>query len=189
MKGRPRSQLVGKRYGTLTVIEFAYVQKGHSHWRVRCDCGAEKVSSGSNLEGGTTRSCGCIGGRRFTDATLNNAYSTHKCLGKRTGRGYLEKSDWLSVVTQPCHYCGKMEVRNSAVSRRREAHRRVNEADLGKWDVQMVGVDRKDASKGYTLDNVVPCCQRCNRMKLDSSYQEFREEIKTVFKHWVKDAG
>ena len=27
------------------------------------------------------------------------------------------------------------------------------------------GIDRKDSSAGYTVDNVVPCCHRCNTMK------------------------
>ena len=29
------------------------------------------------------------------------------------------------------------------------------------------GLDRKDPSRGYTLDNVVPCCRVCNRIKTD----------------------
>jgi hypothetical protein len=29
------------------------------------------------------------------------------------------------------------------------------------------GLDRKDSSRGYTLDNVVPCCRVCNRIKSD----------------------
>ena len=35
------------------------------------------------------------------------------------------------------------------------------------------GLDRIDSSKGYTLDNVVPCCAKCNRAKLDMSPEEF----------------
>ena len=27
------------------------------------------------------------------------------------------------------------------------------------------GLDRKNANRGYTLDNVVPCCVTCNRIK------------------------
>lgn len=186
--GRPRDSLVGNRYGTLTVVEFAYVQKGHTCWKVRCDCGAEKVSMGHNLKSGNVRNCGCVGNRRFTEGTLNQAYSTHKSLGRRTGRGFLEKEFWLKVVQSPCHYCGQTEVRNSAKSRSRESHRRVGSEEFSKWDVQMVGIDRKDASRGYLQENVVPCCQRCNRMKLDSSYEQFREEIKRIYEFWVKRA-
>lgn len=187
--GRPRDSLIGERYGTLTVIEFAYVQKGHTCWKVRCDCGAEKVSMGHNLKSGNVRSCGCVGNKLFTDGTLNQAYCTHRSLGRRTGRGYLEKDVWLSVIGQPCHYCGRKEVRNSARSRSREKHRKIGGEDFRKWDVEMVGVDRMDADRGYTPDNVVPCCQRCNRMKLDSSYEEFKEEIKRINEFWVRREG
>lgn len=35
------------------------------------------------------------------------------------------------------------------------------------------GIDRKDASRGYTLDNVVACCEHCNTYKFDTlSFEE-----------------
>lgn len=45
------------------------------------------------------------------------------------------------------------------------------------------GIDRVDSSKGYTLDNVVPCCTRCNRGKLDCTLDEFKAWIARVYKH------
>jgi len=53
---------------------------------------------------------------------------------------------------EPCHYCGV--------------------------DIEVTGLDRKDSSKGYTPDNVVPCCWDCNRIKKDKPYEQFLEEIK-----------
>lgn len=53
---------------------------------------------------------------------------------------------------EPCHYCGV--------------------------DIEVTGLDRKDTSKGYTPDNVVPCCWDCNRIKKDKPYEQFLEEIK-----------
>ena len=51
--------LTGRRYAHLTVIS----QHGHIgdkiSWLCRCDCGNEKVVSGSNLKTGNTTSCGC----------------------------------------------------------------------------------------------------------------------------------
>ena len=48
---------------------------------------------------------------------------------------------------KPCHYCGcKLEV---------------------------TGLDRKDSSKGYSRDNVVPCCWDCNRKKSSKTYDLF----------------
>lgn len=53
---------------------------------------------------------------------------------------------------EPCHYCGV--------------------------DIEVTGLDRKDSSKGYTPDNVVPCCRNCNTKKSTKLYKQFLEEIK-----------
>lgn len=53
------SDLVGFRFGNLTVIERkGSDKKGQSLWLCRCDCGTEKIVRGHDLKGGT-KSCGC----------------------------------------------------------------------------------------------------------------------------------
>lgn len=37
------------------------------------------------------------------------------------------------------------------------------------------GLDRKDNTIGYTIENVVPCCTRCNKMK--NSYLTYNEMV------------
>ena len=54
--------LVGKRFGRLTVIEYAGVKNCSSQWKCRCDCGKIKTVRGANLTSGVTRSCGCLCG-------------------------------------------------------------------------------------------------------------------------------
>lgn len=52
--------LVGKRFGALTVIERRPSDaKGQSMWLVRCDCGNEKIVRGHDLSQGKTTTCGC----------------------------------------------------------------------------------------------------------------------------------
>lgn len=56
--------LIGKRYGRLTVIEVAQsfiTPKGKKQiaWKVRCDCGTEKIVRGCDLRNGRIISCGC----------------------------------------------------------------------------------------------------------------------------------
>lgn len=52
--------LIGKRYGALTVIEFAGIKgRKHRYWRCRCDCGIEIIARGSHLYNGNVKSCGC----------------------------------------------------------------------------------------------------------------------------------
>jgi len=53
---------------------------------------------------------------------------------------------------KPCHYCG--------------------------CKIEITGLDRKDSSKGYSRDNVVPCCRRCNSQKQNKPYEQFIQEQK-----------
>ena len=58
--GRKCSNLVGKKYGRLTVIEFdSQNHRGKSMWKCQCECGNTRVVLGTRLTGGHTKSCGC----------------------------------------------------------------------------------------------------------------------------------
>jgi hypothetical protein len=59
MAGRPKLQLIGKRFGRLTVVAAAGVVGGHSHWIVQCVCTTEKIVGKDDLLRGRTVSCGC----------------------------------------------------------------------------------------------------------------------------------
>jgi len=48
----------GDRFGKLVVVE-----RQNDKWLCRCDCGEEKLISGSHLLSGNTRSCGCLTGK------------------------------------------------------------------------------------------------------------------------------
>ena len=51
--------LIGQRFGLLTVIERRPSKNGHSNWLCKCDCGTEKEILGTNLKTGKIVSCGC----------------------------------------------------------------------------------------------------------------------------------
>ena len=53
-----RIEMVGKRFGNLTVIKKDIVSKGHARWLCKCSCGNEAVVDGGNLRSGHTTSCG-----------------------------------------------------------------------------------------------------------------------------------
>lgn len=55
--------LIGKKYGKLTVINKAEKKNGKTSWLCRCECGNTKVIRQDNLrdKNKPTRSCGCIG--------------------------------------------------------------------------------------------------------------------------------
>ncbi len=71
-----RLNLVGKRFGKLTVVAPAGLNKQRATlWLCRCDCGRETTVIGGYLTFGTTRSCGCLKqddlmGKRFGRLTV-----------------------------------------------------------------------------------------------------------------------
>ena len=63
----------GDRFGLLKVVCYhkPYPQS-HSHiWKCQCSCGKTILTSGSNLQGGNTSSCGCVHGIRIDDPITN----------------------------------------------------------------------------------------------------------------------
>jgi len=68
-QAKPAADLSGQRYGRLVAVERGadYVSpRGQvaARWRVRCDCGNERLVRSSHLTGGNTKSCGCVRQRR-----------------------------------------------------------------------------------------------------------------------------
>ncbi len=58
--GRKSLDLVGKKYGRLTVIGYVSKnQHGKTVWKCQCDCGNTAVIVGTHLTSGHTQSCGC----------------------------------------------------------------------------------------------------------------------------------
>lgn len=62
----PRKDYIGKRFGRLTVMDYAGTagaleKSGKANfWRCKCDCGSESIVSQTELQSGGTQSCGCL---------------------------------------------------------------------------------------------------------------------------------
>ena len=46
--------------------------------------------------------------------------------------------------------------------------------------LKCVGVDRVDSDKFYDIDNCVPCCEECNKMKLNMTTEKFLGHINKI---------
>ena len=80
----------------------------------------------------------------------------------------LSEEQFREITQMNCYYCGAKpnNVARSFHSRRNYVYG---------------GLDRVDNTKGYTIDNVVPCCKICNRAKGGLTVQEFRKWIKNIY--------
>lgn len=55
----PNNNLIGSRFGLLTVVDLDHRTQRGFHWRCLCDCGQEIVVEVGALERGVYVSCGC----------------------------------------------------------------------------------------------------------------------------------
>jgi len=181
-----RKDEVGNRYGMLTVIEYAERSKWkQARWRCLCDCGNITVVDGGSLRSGHTKSCGCLQremGRKhsslpFGQASFNLLYRDYTDRAKKNGvRFEITKEDFGLLTKMGCFYCGSAPSRKRCKSKHSGAY-------------LYNGLDRIDPNMGYTMDNVVPCCWECNKLKSNKTLQEFKQQILEIVKHRNWEVG
>ena len=169
---RPINELAGKRFHHLVVIKRA-PQKlyGHIAWICRCDCGMIKIIQGCHLTTNHTKSCGCAHLKNQLWSDSKKKYCSDDILTKykydaeiRNHIFNLPSSLFKDLITQRCHYCGRLPA---------EAKSRTG----------FNGIDRKDPFKDYVPANCVPCCKDCNYGKFQMTEGEFHDWIYLVYRH------
>lgn len=93
------NDITGKKFGSLTVLEYAGVSKGKARialWKCKCDCGVEKTFYGTALRSGGTSSCGCLKGENISNAT-----STHGMTKSRTYKTWVAMRNRCCEETSP----------------------------------------------------------------------------------------
>lgn len=153
--------LTGKQYGKLTVINFHSLINKRAWWLCKCECGNEKIIRSSHLVHGSVTSCKCKVKLPKGEAGLRGVLRTYK--HKASQRGYsfdLTDEQFKNITKMSCHYCGSFPN---------------NEAKHPGYNGNYVynGIDRIDNTKGYSIENCVPCCRTCNRAKNTMSYSEY----------------
>lgn len=85
--------------------------------------------------------------------SVKGKYSRYKKNSKSIGRVFaLSFEEFSNILSQPCFYCGE-----------------------GSY-----GIDRKNNNEGYTLNNSLPACWICNRMKINYDFNFFIEHCKKI---------
>lgn len=123
---------------------------------VKCACGNIKTINADTLS--KIKSCGCkwleLHKLPVGQAAMNHYFLWY--VDSARVRGYpfqLTINEFIDLVLQPCFYCNAEPYRTIPAAKRYNGSRLVSE------------VDRVDNTKGYTLNNCVPCCTKCNCKK------------------------
>ena len=160
-------------------------QRLYDRWICRCICGKERPVFGQSLRNRTSTGCGCTKWKtqgeamKKPDAAFLHIMSRYRASAKEHSRIWELTEFQASVLfTSNCHYCG-------------EPPRREHMVRLGQTFTYN-GIDRVDSTKGYVFENCVPCCTTCNRMKLDSSKDDFLQQCARIVRRHnllVKEAA
>jgi len=171
----------GKRYGKLLVLQRAgtHATRDQVTWLCQCDCGRRCTVVGGDLRRGDTTSCGCIKGTSLDDEDLawRQCYSHYRAGAGYRGIGWdLSDEQFRNLCLQPCHYCGQEPSREWTIPTRG-------------YTIWVSGIDRVNPGGDYTVDNVVPCCTRCNYAKREMGYREFIAWAQRVTDHQRGNEG
>ena len=130
----PVSELEGKRFGDLTVLNYVEKREGQHYWRCRCDCGNEVEVRENYLKRGHTTSCGCKQATQIvenlklvdgTSVTILEAGKKH--LNKSNTSGYAgvyfnqKSQQWRAQITfrGKTYYLGSYEKKEDAIEARK----------------------------------------------------------------------
>jgi 5-methylcytosine-specific restriction endonuclease McrA len=171
--------LVGERFSRGIVVSRAGSYRNQRQWKLVCDCGKEYFSLTKYLTHSEVRSCGCLrdemlgGLKRLPNgqASKNRLYLNYKVSARVKGVEFsLDKDEFMKLTSSNCTYCG-------------DEPSQIVHKNSGTYTY--TGIDRIDCTKGYTPDNVIPCCWMCNKAKSDYTQEQFIEWLKRISKYWA----
>jgi len=191
----PRRNLIGEKFGKLTVTsfcEYKEIGKGRRepYWNCTCTCSNVKKVRQSCLVTKSVRSCGCLLKEVYKNlsklqtkrnklpvgvAAFNCLYSSYKSRAKLKNREFkLTKDDFRFFTKQNCHYCGAVP---------KQIHPKRNRKHNGTYTFN--GLDRKDNKLGYIKSNIITACGTCNKAKHTLTYEQFIDWLEVIKNHFL----
>lgn len=184
----PKHIKAGDVFGQITVIEktfdLIYINSKKNNqaayfkrFKCICTCGREVVVQGRKLiqyeRKRKVNRCYACAYQSRPQSTLRttpterlyNLTIKNRC-EKSDGRiiNKLSVLDFGKLISKDCYYCGSSPVLKNYIRSNKYA---IEE------DLYANGIDRVDNNIGYEIDNIVPCCKRCNTSKNDMTQEEF----------------
>lgn len=169
--------LSGQVIGLITLIKrIPNNKKQNIRYLGKCVCGNIKEYDIGNLkrrlEVKNDLKCGCNNYKKpFGESMFNNLILRYINSAKKKKLEFtINKEIFKELIKQNCFYCG---TEPKSILK----HPRSN------GDCIYNGLDRVDNNLGYIINNVVTCCETCNKAKLKQSQKEFYNWIRKVYNY------
>lgn len=110
---------------------------------------------------------------RNEDSSKKQLYRIYKSSAKNRSYSFdINYEDFINIVQQNCFYCGE---RPKQICKSRTKRFMYN------------GIDRVNNNKGYFINNVVPCCKKCNRAKWQRKKKDFMLWVKRCYDNIISN--
>jgi hypothetical protein len=190
--------LLGLKFGRLIVISKNEIKGNRRQvkWNCECDCGNKHTVTGESLRSGKSKSCGCLlkEARHVKNknsdrekAMLLLIYSPLKKRHKNKfkNENYIDFELFKKLSLSNCFYCNTEPLNTQSDIRYETRGGKKEKLIITDFVLKYNGIDRIDSSKGYELNNVVPCCKNCNSAKMELSINDFKNQIKKIYEYWA----
>jgi hypothetical protein len=173
--------LTGQTFGIWKVIEQAPRRDNKTRWLCECmHCGGRLTLRSTTLRSSTYARCfGAHAVRRPNSgpsplrkppgyAAATELFNGYRAAAAKRGFTFeLTRAEFDAITAADCHYCG-------APPGNVHSRRHFNGA------FTYSGIDRKDSTQGYHVDNCAPACSTCNVMKQDLPYETFLAHVRRI---------
>ena len=185
--------VVGKTRNAQTLLEYlGYNDKGRPIFKIKCNtCTNEYIGAYYNFMdirkiGNCCSKCKNQLYKRYPKLSLSDAqvgiiFSNYKSRAKIKKLEFnITKEEFKKLIFSNCEYCG-IEPSGFRLDRIK-SKKEINNAAYSN------GLDRLDSSGGYILDNVVPCCEDCNKAKRNLTKKQFLNLITRIYDHQIRSS-
>ncbi len=170
--------IIGKRFGYLKVIRLKEKRNQKTFFECLCDCGKVTVAGRCKLLDSHTRSCGCLytqtqesKRRAFGASASRKTVNQYERNAKTRGLVFdLTEEEAVDLLKKDCWYCGSPPQRKVRLK-------------TGYGYFLCNGIDRLNNEIGYTKNNVVSACKKCNLKKQAESVDGFLDWVGQIAKY------
>lgn len=191
---------IGTIIGKVKIIEFDKAIESKNrfiyYYKYQCICGniesAPKYSLCQSKKSRNTYCCSTCRKNKLStwaktskikyldpiEGKCSSLFSNYKSKSKTKNWEFLLTfEEFKNLVTSNCHYC------NLEPNKCRKDNAK---SRLGISRIYFNGVDRIDSTKGYIKDNVLPCCEDCNKAKRNLTYKQFLDLVNRIYNFKIK---
>lgn len=173
----------------MTINKLSTISYANGRWLCQCACGEKITVKTNSILSGNTKSCGCLKSELLSEENRieklvagRRKYLPNIASARRVWQSYLNKDsktlsfeEFYKISQNNCHYCGVPPSTSfnyfTAISCKN------SKKHIPDGYFVYNGLDRQDSLSAHEIQNVVACCQTCNRAKSNYTIVEFLAHI------------